>query len=127
MESTQIDAWLAPFALDKGIHAHVAAVLGRLPEDVRTDLMGDPSFTVCDYAPGPNVTLHVPMRLETPGRPGRSVVLKRTLLSRPTPFAHWVIAHELAHAYLRHGSRHPQENPEQSADFLAAQWGFPKP
>jgi hypothetical protein len=123
----EIEQWLSEFGLDRGIQAHVAAVIGSLPEDVRTDLMDDPSFTVCDYTPGPNVTLHVPMRLDTPGRPGRSVVLKRTLNYRPTSFARWVIAHELAHAYLRHGSRHPQENPEQSADSLAAQWGFPKP
>jgi hypothetical protein len=127
METAQIDLWLANFKLDRGIQAHVAAVMGNLPEDVRIDLMDDPAFTVCDYAPGPNVTLHVPMRLEKPGGPGRSVVLKRTLLYRPTSFARWVIAHELAHAYLRHGSRDPAENPEQSADSLAAQWGFPKP
>jgi Zn-dependent protease with chaperone function len=127
MESNRIDDWLLNFPLDTGIRAHLAAVMLNLPQEVRSDLMDDPSFTVCDYAPGPNVTLHVPMRLTAPGHPGRSIVLKRTLLHRPTPFARWVIAHELAHAYLRHGSLHPLENPEQSADSLAAQWGFPKP
>ena len=61
------------------------------------------------------------------GRPGRSVVLKRTTKRRSVPFARWVIAHELAHAYLRHGGRFPNEDPEHAADSLAAEWGFPKP
>jgi hypothetical protein len=38
-----------------------------------------------------------------------------------------VIAHELAHAHLRNGGRHPEEDPEHAADSLAADWGFPRP
>ena len=57
----------------------------------------------------------------------RSVVLKRTLRHRPIAFVRWVIAHELAHAHLRNGGRHPGEDPEHAADSLAAAWGFPKP
>jgi len=122
----QIDRWLGEFGLDRWVQDHVAVVFQNLPDDVRSDLMDDPSFLVCDYSPGPQVTLHVPVRL-TPGKPGRSIVLKRTIKSRPVPFARWVIAHELAHAYLRHGGRWPMEDPEHAADSLAAQWGFPKP
>ena len=42
-------------------------------------------------------------------------------------FANKMIAHELAHAYLRHAGRHPDEDPEFAADSLAAAWGFPRP
>ncbi len=55
-------------------------VLDALPAAVLADLMDDPGFTICDYEPG-NV-LHVPMQLGA-CRPGRAVVLKRTLRTRP--------------------------------------------
>jgi hypothetical protein len=123
----QIENWLGSFGLDRGVHDHLAVVFQNLPDEVRSDLMDDPSFQVCDYAPHPHAVLNVPVRLAVPGQPGRSVVLKRTINHRPASFARWVIAHELAHAYLRHGGRWPREDPEQAADGLAAQWGFPKP
>jgi hypothetical protein len=119
--------WLSSFALDACICAHLAAVVERLPEEVRSDLMEDPAFTICDFEPGPGVVFQVPMRFTGRGRPGRSIVLKRTIKRRSIPFARWVIAHELAHAYLRHGGRFPNEDPELAADSLAAEWGFPKP
>jgi hypothetical protein len=122
MGSEQIDQWLSRFALDGWIRDHLAVVLAGLPEEVRADLMDDPSFSVCDYDPGPQVVLHVPIKL-----PGRSIVLKRTMRRRAVPFVRWVIAHELAHAYLRHAGRHPEEDPEFAADSLAAAWGFPRP
>ena len=88
--------------------------------------MTDPHFTMCDYEPalGPAC-----VRIGRPGvrRPSRSVVLKRTLRRRPEDFVRWVIAHELAHAHLRNGGRHPGEDPEHAADALAADWGFPRP
>jgi hypothetical protein len=122
MGPEQIEQWLSRFALDGWIHEHLAVVLAGLPEEVRCDLMDDPAFSVCDYDPGPKVVLHVPIML-----PGRSIVLKRTMRRRPAPFVRWVIAHELAHAYLRHAGRHPDEDPEHAADSLAAAWGFPRP
>ncbi len=127
MGTDQIVDWLEGFGLDTWIQGHVAVVFQHLPEEVRADLMNDPSFIVCDYDPAPHTPLHVPVRLTAGGGPGRSIVLKRTIKRRPTPFARWVIAHELAHAYLRHGGRWPREDPELAADSLAAQWGFPKP
>lgn len=119
---TPIDQWLAQFELDHGIRDHLAVVLAGLPEQVRSDFLDDPAFSVVDYDPGPRVVLHVPIKL-----PGRCIVLKRTMRRRPAAFARWVIAHELAHAYLRHGGRHPDEDPEHAADGLAADWGFPRP
>jgi hypothetical protein len=127
MDPEPIDRWLSTFKLDRSVHEHVAVVFQRLPDEVRCDLMGDPSFMLCDYMPAPHEILHVPMRLSAGGGPGRSIVLKRTINSRSVPFARWVIAHELAHAYLRHGGRWPMEDPESAADSLAAQWGFPRP
>jgi hypothetical protein len=127
MASTAIDQWLCAFPLDEWIRDHVAAVIQNLPAEVRSDLMDDPQFVVCDFDPGPDAILEVPVRFGAGGNPGRSIVLKRTIKRRPIPFARWVIAHELAHAYLRHQGRWPHEDPEHAADSLAASWGFPNP
>ena len=120
-----LDDWLSAFGLDPFLFDHIAVVLAALPHHVREDLVTDPSFVLCDYEPS-----HEPayFRVATPGkRPGRSVILKRTLRRRPETFVRWVIAHELAHAHLRNGGRHPGEDPEHAADSLAADWGFPRP
>jgi hypothetical protein len=126
---TEIESWLRPFALDEGLHAHAAEVVASLPPNVREDLMGDPTFVMCDYEPAAGRAFTVPVRLPAPGRrgPSRSVVLKRTLRARPVPFVRWVIAHELAHAHLRNQGRWPGDDPERAADALAGDWGFPKP
>jgi len=121
-----LDDWLSAFGLDPFLVDHISVVLAALPHHVREDLVSDPSFVLGDYEPS-----HEPayFRVARPGvrRPGRSVILKRTLRRRPEPFVRWVIAHELAHAHLRNGGRHPGEDPEHAADSLAADWGFPRP
>ncbi|MGH7215265.1 MAG: ImmA/IrrE family metallo-endopeptidase [Tepidisphaeraceae bacterium] len=122
-----IDRWLERFDLDAWLRDHVAVVFVGLPQPVRSDLMDDPSFLLCDYEPGPAVVMHVPLRLEGRGTPARSVVLKRTLRRRPTEFVRYVIAHELAHAHLRNRGRWADDDPERAADALAAEWGFPRP
>jgi hypothetical protein len=122
-----IHTWLLNFDLDVRLRPHVAAVVEQLPGCVRDDLMNDPGFQMCDYEPGPGVVMRVPVGLPRRRRASRSVVLKRTLRHRPEPFVRWLIAHELAHAHLRHGGRWPGEDPEFAADALAAEWGFPKP
>jgi hypothetical protein len=127
MASSAIDEWLEGFALDGWIKDHVAAVVENLPEEVREDLMGDPGFVVYDYEPGPGVVMQVPVRFSGGGRPGRSMVIKRTIRRRPVAFVRWVIAHELAHVYLRHGGKGEESDPEVAADLLAAEWGYPKP
>ncbi|HYE17304.1 MAG TPA: hypothetical protein VEA69_02610 [Tepidisphaeraceae bacterium] len=124
---TSIDFWLSSFALHPFIHEHVSVVLAALPEHVRQDLVSDPSFLMCDYEPALGPAWFPVARPGVRGKPGRSVVLKRTLRRRPEPFVRWVIAHELAHAHLRNGGRHPGEDPEHAADSLAADWGFPRP
>ena len=127
MNTAAIQDWLQSFALDGVVREQVAAVLENLPEEVRADLMGDPAFVVYDYEPGPGVIMQVPVRFYGDGKPGRSVVLKRSIKRRPVAFARWVIAHELAHGYLRHGGRWVGDDPEAAADWLAAEWGFPRP
>jgi hypothetical protein len=122
-----INRWLVRFRLDPFVHRYVALVLAEIPGSVRDDLMSDPSFHLFDYEPRPGVTMNVPMRLPEKNRASRSVVLKRTLRHRSEPFVKWLIAHEFAHAHLRHGIRFPGEDPESAADALAAEWGFPKP
>jgi hypothetical protein len=127
MPSEAVDQWLRAFPLDTWIKAHIAAVIENLPPEVRSDFLDDPEFIVHDYDPGPHVILQVPVRFTNNGKPGRSIVIKRTIKRRPIPFVRWVIAHELAHAYLRHEGRGTIQDPEHAADSLAAEWGFPKP
>jgi hypothetical protein len=127
-----IDHWLAAFRLDGTLHAHTAHVLGQLPDEVLSDIMGEPGVVFYDYDPGPGVVMQVPVKIpgvKIPGRSGasRSIVLKRTLCHRHPSFVHWLIAHELAHAHLRNGGRWPGDDPEVAADSLAGEWGFPRP
>ena len=118
-----IDRWLLRFELEPFLHEHAREVIAALPSEVREDLMEDPGFAMCDYEPGPGAVMRVPMAMPR----GRSVVLKRTLRRRPTDFVRWLIAHELAHAFLRNDGRWPGEDPEAAADALAQDWGFPRP
>lgn len=123
--------WAQGFGLTEFLQNEVAGVVSALPDAVQRDLVDDPNFMLCDYEPGPGVVINVPMSLGcvTPGKTlaGRSIVLKRTLRHRSPQFVRWLIAHELAHAHLRHGGPDDGEDPESAADALAAQWGFPRP
>ena len=118
---------LTGFPLHDELRAHVSAVMGAMPAVVLTDLLGDPGFVISDYDPMAGRTFQVAVGLPTRRGPARAVVLKRTVLRRPLAFVRWVIAHELAHAHLRNGGRFPGDDPEDAADALAAEWGFPKP
>jgi Zn-dependent protease with chaperone function len=125
---TDVHNWLDRFELDGVLRQHIAAVLLGLPHDIRSGLMEDARFQFCDYEPADGA-FYVPMSAPSVGQLGasRCVVLKRTLRGRPVAFVRYVIAHELAHAHLRHAGRHPGEDPEHAADALAAEWGFPRP
>ena len=123
----RVGRWLDGFRLDAFLHGHVARVVGALPEPVVDDLVGDPGFVLADYEPVAGRAQPVLVRLGARGGAGRSVVLKRTLRRRPDPFVRYIIAHELAHAYLRNEGRWPGDDPERAADALAAEWGFPRP
>ena len=123
----QVNAWLRPFHLVEPLHDHAVHVLTALPDVVRGELSSDPPVAFWDYDPTPGVMLHVPVGPPGRVRPARTVVLKRTLRDRPPAFVRWLIAHELAHAYLRNAGRWPGDDPEVAADALAGEWGFPRP
>jgi len=121
-------AYLGPFAELAPLRERVLAVLRALPTAVARDLLEDPRFrmTLDDFVPGEGRTVW--MACPTPGGSGsRCVVLKPRLADCLEEFAHYVIAHELAHAYLRNGGWGEVTDPEAAADALAASWGFPRP
>jgi hypothetical protein len=125
--SQTIEKWLTPFGLTPHLRQYVADVVAALPPHVREELIGDPAFQFTDYEPGTNVVAMIRVSAPGVGRPGRSVVLKRTLRHRPAAFIQYVIAHEVAHAHLRNGGRWDGDDPEHAADALAAEWGFARP
>ncbi|MDA0658755.1 MAG: hypothetical protein O2931_07345 [Planctomycetota bacterium] len=103
----------------------VRTVLDALPEYVQRDLLDDPRFSISleNFVPGKGWTLW----MACPGPHGsssRSVVLRPRLAECSLEFAHYVIAHEFAHAYLRNGGWGEIEDVEEAADALAASWGF---
>lgn len=108
--------------------ARVVRVLAALPEAVTADFLRDPAFRIAedDYVPGRGRVVHMAPPAGR-GNGSRSVVLKASLADRPTPFAHYIIAHEFAHAHLRNGGWRDIADPEHAADALAAHWGFPRP
>ena len=119
--------WLSRFNLDAGIETEVIAVLAGLPEHVRLDIVEDQGFCFYDYDPGAGAVMCVPVSSPRANGHSRSVVLKRTLRRATPAFTRYVIAHELAHAFLRNAGRWEGDDPEQAAEELAAQWGFPRP
>ena len=110
------------------IKTRLVTVLSAIPQPVVRDLLEDPRFRIAldDFVSGRGRTVWL-CSPAPGGRGSRSVVLKRRLGECPTAFAHYVIAHELAHAYLRNGAWGDIADPEQAADALAASWGFSKP
>ena len=121
-------AYLEPFNKLEPLRDRVLAVLASLPREVRRDLIQDPRFrmTLDDFVPGEGRTVW----LACPGPGGngsRCVVLKPQLADCREAFAHYVIAHELAHAYLHNGGWGGIDDPEAAADAVAASWGFQKP
>ena len=106
----------------------IVAVLERLPRAVLEDLLEDSRFglRMDDFVSGRGRTVWMASP-ESGGNGSRCVVLKPSLASCREEFAQYVIAHELAHAYLRNGGWGSIEDPEQAADALAGSWGFDRP
>jgi len=129
MEGFSIFAfYLESFADHPRLSQRTLAVLERLPEAVCRDFLDDPRFSVSldNYTPDGGWTLWMP----TPGPTGKSsrcVVLRPKLGDCSEAFAHYVIAHEFAHAYLRNGGWGDISDVEEAADALAASWGFRRP
>lgn len=123
----RLEAWLDRFEVYAALRPHLLHVLIALPDEVRSDLVDDPRFSVCDYQPARGVHFTVQMGVPSLGASSRSVVFKRTLAMQSTAFIRYVVAHEFAHAHLRNADADPHEPAEEAADALAAAWGFPQP
>lgn len=126
-DKSNTQLWLRRFDLHPEMRGHIAFVLDSLPQAVREDLMTDAGFRICDMQPQPWGGYQVPVGPLTGDASSRAVVLKQSALNRSTTFVRWLIAHELAHAHLRNEGRAEHEDPENAADALALEWGFPRP
>jgi hypothetical protein len=109
--------------------ARVIHVLWTMPPDVVAGLLSDPCFQIAidNHVPGRGGTVWMACPGDISWKGSRSVVLKRRLTDSVKDFAHYVIAHELAHAYLWNGAWGNITDPEDAADALAASWGFSRP
>jgi hypothetical protein len=121
-------AYLEPFADCEPLRARVLDVLTLLPAAVQRDFLEDPRFSVTldNFVPGRGWSL----LMAIPGPPGsgsRCVVLRPRLATCSEAFAHYVIAHEFAHAHLWNGGWGEITDVEEAADALAASWGFRRP
>ncbi len=120
--------YIEPFAEHQALAQRVLTVLRALPDPVWRDFQDDPRFRLAldDYDPENGRTVWL-APLGPGGNGSRCVVLKARLADCPEAFAYYVIAHELAHAYLRNGGWGEIEDAEAAADALAASWGFVRP
>ncbi|HTN77961.1 MAG TPA: hypothetical protein VL096_22070 [Pirellulaceae bacterium] len=121
-------AYLEAFAEHEQLGQRVLTVLCALPPEVQRDFLDDPRFRVAmeNYIPGKGWQLW----MDSPGPIGngsRLVVLRPRLGDCSLAFAHYVIAHEFAHAFLRNGPWGEILDTEAAADALAASWGFARP
>ncbi len=102
-------------------------VLRALPIEVQRDFIDDPRFRIIKLrrrtaADAPLLALPT-----ADGRGSRCVVLKPRLADCSESFGLYVIAHELAHAFLHNGPWGEFTDREEAADALAESWGFPRP
>lgn len=106
----------------------VEYVLQSLPAAIQRDFLEDSTFrmTLEDYTPGRGSKMFMSLP-DSGSSVSRCVVLREKLDGAPERFALYVIAHELAHAYLRNGGWGKIHDQEEAADALAASWGYAKP
>lgn len=128
MNTARIAVLLQSFSEHPQLQARVSIVLFRLPELILSDFVDDPAFhiTLEDYSlqQGWKLFMACP---STTNSVSRCVVLRRKLEDASEEFAHYIIAHEFAHAYLRNGGWGEITDIEEAADALAASWGFRRP
>ena len=125
-DDNALDALLVAFEVTDPLRTRVHRVLAALPFEVQRDFTEDPRF--CIRPLSRKSSYETLLALPAPdGSGSRCVVLKKRLASCSLAFGLYVIAHELAHAYLRNGPWQQFTDPEEAADALAASWGFDKP
>ena len=107
----------------------VVHVLTTMSQEVVAGLLNDPCFQIAidNHVIGRGGIVWMACPSDIPWKGSRSVVLRRRLADSVEAFAHYVIAHELAHAALWNGGWGKITDPEEAADALAASWGFPRP
>jgi hypothetical protein len=111
------------------LRRRVVHVLAGMPADVVAGLLNDPCFQIApdNHVPGRGGTVWMACPVDIVWKGSRSVILRRRLAECAEDFAHYVIAHELAHAHLWNGGWGKISDPEDAADALAASWGFLRP
>ncbi len=123
---SDLENLLVSFDLTDPLRDRLYLVLAALPSEVQRDFIEDDRF--CIRPLSREKSCETLLALPAPdGSGSRCVVLKKRLASCSQAFGLYVIAHELAHAYLRNGSWQQFTDPEEAADALAASWGFDKP
>jgi hypothetical protein len=124
--SVIFSVYLEPFRHCRTLSTRIENVFISLPEEVQRDFLTDPYLRVSldDCEPGRGRT--VVMAQLGPKGTSRCVVLKPRLERCSESFACYIIAHELAHAYLHNGGWGEIADREDAADALAASWGFSK-
>ena len=128
---------LEAFSPSDPLRVRLIEVLETLPVEVIADFLQEPTLHIHPIekrsvfgitrrtsetaAPSSLTFLSLPGK---DGRGSRCVTLKRKLEKDHASFCRYVIAHELAHAYLRNGHWGNITDREEAADALAASWGF---
>jgi len=119
--------FIATAITDETLKDRVLHVFSALPERVQAEFMLDPGFSMGTYDRARSGGTGLLIPCPEAGRGSRLVTLEISLRARALAFAHYVIAHEFAHALLWNRGRHLSEDPEIAADSVAAEWGFPRP
>jgi hypothetical protein len=119
----QIFSELSYYGDDDHLRARIAFVLARLPDDFVAFAIGRCSFLSVGRA---TTGMVLPGRLGVRGTERRSRDCWLILLDEDMPDDNSIIAHEIAHAWLRHDrlSGDDQQTWERDAAELAKSWGF---
>jgi hypothetical protein len=125
---SQLASFVERYIKHPALCQRIIAVLETLPPEVVHDFLNDVRFTMVVYDPNDGAQIKFYIPIPGAGNEGsRMIAWKASLNEAPLDFANYVIAHEFAHAYLRNRGRTHDEDPEDAADALAAQWGYDKP
>ncbi|HBE68336.1 MAG TPA: hypothetical protein DDW52_09335 [Planctomycetaceae bacterium] len=109
------------------IRISLEIILRSLPVEVIEDFLADPTFRIDLEQLGQNNRSQMFMAAPIGRDVSRCVILRPKLRRASDAFRNYVIAHELAHAFLRNGGWGQYTDREEAADALAAIWGYPRP
>lgn len=109
------------------IRISLELILRNLPSEVIEDFLADPTFRIDLEQRGENNRSQMFMAAPIGRDVSRCVILRPKLSRASDAFRQYVIAHELAHAFLRNGGWREYTDREEAADALAAVWGYPRP